>query len=148
MAGLVHMGEMGAIALHVMAELVGLNETDPDARLTGMELATRLHASVHTVQKVIRRLTLAGLLEGTRGANGGVRLADATKRVSLLEVLEGTEGPARTNGCLFAKRVCPTGAPCRFQSLTAGLEEHILTYLRKTTVTDIVNEEREIKDIC
>ncbi len=137
MAGLLNVGEMGALALHLMAELALLRQEDETARLTAQELAAKLHASVHTLQKVIRRLTLAELLEGTRGPHGGVKLAEDAQRISLLRILESAEGPVRANGCLFTKRVCPENVPCRFHTLTESMEENIREYFSQTTLADL-----------
>lgn len=137
MAGLLNVGEMGSLALHVMVELADAKEKDEAARLTAQELAERLRASVHTLQKVIRRLVLGSLLEGARGAHGGVRLAEGAEAAPLLEVLECVEGPIRANGCLFAKRVCPKDAPCRFHLLTEEMEACILGHFTRTTIADL-----------
>lgn len=140
MAGLLNVGEMGALALHVMVELAIVKGQDSEARRTAHELAEELHASVHTLQKVVRRLVLAGLVEGTRGANGGLRLTGDAASVSMLTVLESVEGPIRPNGCLFAKRVCPEGGQCRFHCVTSGMERSIKDYFTKTTIADLCHE--------
>ncbi len=75
MAGMLNVGEMEALALHLLVELSVLREEDADRRVTVQELARKLHASIHTLQKVARRLIMLELVEGTRGAKGGLRLA-------------------------------------------------------------------------
>ncbi len=137
MSGLLNVGEMGALALHVMAELAVVKKADNAARLTAQELAKRLNASVYTLQKVIRRLVLAGMLEGTRGVNGGLRLTGEAEDISLLAVLECVEGPIPRNGCLFTKRVCPEGAVCRFQGITGEVEKGIFAYFTQTSIADL-----------
>lgn len=136
MAGLLNISEMGALALHVSAELTLLREADPDARLTAQEMADKLHASVHTLQKVTRRLIALGILEGTRGANGGLRLRADPAEVTMLQILEGIEGPLCPNGCMFAKRVCPEGA-CRFAGITGELERTVRDYFTSTTLAGL-----------
>lgn len=144
MAGLLNVGEMGALALHVMVELAVLKEQDPAARRTAQELAKDLHASVHTLQKVLRRLVLADLVEGTRGANGGIRLTGDATAVSMLNVLESVEGQVKANGCLFAKRVCPESGQCRFHCVTSAMEQNIKDYFTKTTIADLCAEATRI----
>lgn len=147
MGGLLNVGEMGALALHVMVELAlvrreeeekedGESKKGRDSRRTAQELALGLDASVHTLQKVIRRLVLAGLLDGVRGANGGVKLTDEGAAASMLRVIESVEGPVRANGCLFAKRVCLEGKQCRFHAVTGVMEKSIRDYFSKTTIND------------
>lgn len=137
MAGLLNVGEMGALALHVMVELTRLRESDPEARLTAQELAEKLHASVHTLQKVTRRLIVLDLIEGTRGVNGGLRLAADPATVSMLQVVEGVEGKIRSNGCLFARRVCPPDCACVFEGLTGVMEKQLRATFGNTSMTDL-----------
>ncbi|MCC8180977.1 MAG: Rrf2 family transcriptional regulator [Planctomycetes bacterium] len=137
MAGLLNIGEMGALALHVLAELAALKQADADARMTAQEIAEKLHASVHTLQKVTRRLIMEGLVEGTRGANGGLQLGADADSINLLRIVETVEGKAQGHGCLFNKKVCSPGAPCAFGRLTRDLENSVRTYLSETTLADL-----------
>ena len=137
MAGLLNIGEMGALALHVLVELAVLRERDPEARRPVQEIADKLQASVHTLQKVTRRLITMGLVEGTRGANGGVRLVADLRAVTMLAVIEGIEGRICSNGCMFAKRVCPPGGTCVFEGLTGVMEKKVRDYFTGTTVADL-----------
>lgn len=137
MAGLLHVGEMGALALHELVELASLRNADPEARLTVQEIAGKLCASVHTLQKVTRRLIALGFVDGTRGAKGGLKLAVEPEAVSMLQVVEGVEGKLQSNGCMFAKRVCPEGRPCVFGGLTEEMEQKVRDYFTQTTLADL-----------
>ncbi len=144
MSGLLNVGEMGALALHVMVEMAVVKSEDAAARRTAQELALGLDASVHTLQKVIRRLVLAGFLDGQRGANGGLRLVGDGNDVTMLQIIECVEGPVRANGCLFAKRVCAEGSACRFHAVTGVLEKSIRDYFGKTTINDLCMNARSV----
>lgn len=137
MAGLLNVGEMGAQALHVMVELAVLREETPDARYTIQQLAEKLHASVHTLQKVARRLIMLELVGGTRGVNGGLKLIVEPKDVSMLRILEGVEGNLCPNNCMFAKRVCPPGGKCVFEGVTGKMEKMVRDYFTTTTLADL-----------
>jgi Rrf2 family protein len=134
MAGFVNVGEMGSLAVHVIVDLALLRETDQDARRTAQDIAESLQASVHTLQKVTRRLIAAGLIEGARGARGGLKLAKEPKRITLLQIIEAVDGPVRCNGCMFSKRVCPADGGCVFEGLTGGMESMVREYFSETTV--------------
>ena len=140
MAGLLNVGEMGALALHVLVELAVLKEENPDGRRTVQEIAEKLHASVHTLQKVTRRLIVMEMIEGTRGANGGLRLTVNPDKVNMLQIIEGIEGKIHSNGCLFSKRVCPTNGHCVFEGLTGKMERMVRDYFTNTTLSDLVSE--------
>ncbi|MDR1612520.1 MAG: Rrf2 family transcriptional regulator [Planctomycetota bacterium] len=137
MAGLLNIGEMCALALHVLVELAVLREIDPDGRVTVQELAGKLHASVHTLQKVTRRLIMLEMVEGARGARGGLRSAIDPGKVNMLRVVEGIEGRLWSNDCMFSKRVCPEGCKCVFDGVTGALEKRIREYFTGTTLADL-----------
>lgn len=137
MAGLLNVGEMGALALHVLVELAVLRERDPQARRAARDIAGSLRASVHTLQKVTRRLIVMELVEGTKGVNGGLRLAADPGAITMLQIVEGIEGRICSNNCMFSKRVCPPGGKCVFEGLTSRLEQQIRSYFTETTVADL-----------
>lgn len=137
MAGILNIGEMGALALHVLAELAVLREQEPDARRTIQHIAGHLHASQHTLQKVARRLIMLEMVEGTRGANGGLRMVAEPGDISLLQVIEGVEGRISSHDCLFAKRVCPPDAGCAFANITGNMEKMVREHFARTTIADL-----------
>lgn len=137
MAGLINVGEMGALALHVLVELTALRQESQESRRTVQEIAEKLHASVHTLQKVTRRLIMLGMIEGTRGVNGGLRLTVEPEKITMLDVIQGVEGKVCSNNCMFAKRVCPSGGGCVFNGVTGILEQQIRDYFTKTTLADL-----------
>ena len=137
MAGLLNVGEMDALALHVLVELAMLREEDSDARKTAQDMAEKLHASVHTLQKVARRLIMLGLVEGTRGASGGLRLLRNPEEITMLQVLEGVEGKRCSNGCLFARRVCPAASACMFEGVTGIMEKKVRDYFAGATLAEL-----------
>lgn len=136
MAGLLNIGEMGALALHMMVNLAALRRENPDGRRTVQEMADALHASVHTLQKVARRLVMMGWVEGLRGVKGGLRLTADPAKVSMLDVIEGVEGRICSSECMFAKRVCPKGA-CAFENITGVLEKQLRDYFSNTTIASL-----------
>ena len=137
MAGILNIGEMGALALHVLVELAVLREENPDARKSIQSIAGHLHASPHTLQKVSHRLIMMELIDSVRGANGGLRLLADPQRITLLDVLEGVEGKFSSNECLFSKRVCPPSARCAFSKITGEMEQMVRGYFSGTTIADL-----------
>ncbi len=57
-----------------------------------------------TAQKLVSRLSLAGLLESSRGTGGGVRLARPPATISLADIIEAVEGPIAMTSCVVAER--------------------------------------------
>lgn len=143
MAGLVNIGEMGALALHLLTELAAVRDADPNAKLAVKDFAEFLNASPHTLHKVARRLVKAGFAEGSRGAGGGLRLLTDPNEITMLQAIEEVEGKIHCNDCMFAKRVCPSDVKCPFSALTSGMDSAIRNYLHKTTIADLTRMARK-----
>ncbi|WP_281165696.1 Rrf2 family transcriptional regulator [Liquorilactobacillus sicerae] len=56
----------------------------------------RVNGSQSYLQKLLRKLVIAGLITSTSGNNGGFSLAKDPKNITLLEIVEATEGEIKT----------------------------------------------------
>ncbi|WP_380785730.1 SUF system Fe-S cluster assembly regulator [Sphingomonas sp. R86521] len=70
------------------------------ARLNATVLAEETGVPLPTVQKLISRLSAAGLIESTRGTGGGFRLSRPPSSINLAEIIEAVEGPIALTSCV------------------------------------------------
>ncbi|WP_423141393.1 SUF system Fe-S cluster assembly regulator [Parablastomonas sp. CN1-191] len=70
------------------------------ARVSAAQLAEETGLPAPTVQKLVSRLTAAGLLRSTRGAGGGLKLARPAAAISLADIVEAVEGPIALTACV------------------------------------------------
>jgi FeS assembly SUF system regulator len=73
-------------------------------RLSATLLAGETGIPLPTAQKLVSRLSLAGLLESSRGTGGGVRLARPPAAISLADIIEAVEGPIAMTTCVDETR--------------------------------------------
>jgi FeS assembly SUF system regulator len=69
-------------------------------RVCAAELAARTGLPVPTVQKLVSRLSAAGLLRSTRGIGGGLKLARPAAAITLADIVEAVEGPIAVTACV------------------------------------------------
>jgi len=69
------------------------------ARVNATLLAEETGVPLPTAQKLVSRLSGAGLLESTRGTGGGVRLTRPPTAISLADIVEAVEGPIALTAC-------------------------------------------------
>jgi FeS assembly SUF system regulator len=69
-------------------------------RVSAAQLARETGLPVPTVQKVVSRLTAAGLLRTARGAGGGLKLARPAAAITLADIVEAVEGPIALTPCV------------------------------------------------
>ena len=84
------------------------------ARLNATLLAEETGLPLPTVQKLVSRLSAAGLIESTRGTGGGFRLSRPPAAISLADIVEAIEGPIALTACVDTGRHdCPIESDCR-----------------------------------
>ena len=69
-------------------------------RVSASELAIETGVPAPTVQKVVSKLTGAGLLRSVRGAGGGLQLARPAAAISVADIVEAVEGPIALTACV------------------------------------------------
>jgi FeS assembly SUF system regulator len=69
------------------------------ARVNAAQLAEETGLPVPTVQKLVSRLTAAGLLRSSRGVGGGLQLARPAAAITLADIIEAVEGPIALASC-------------------------------------------------
>ena len=69
-------------------------------RLNATMLAEETGLPLPTVQKLVSRLSAAGLIESARGTGGGFRLARPPAAISLADIVEAIEGPIALTACV------------------------------------------------
>jgi len=74
------------------------------ARLNATALAEETGLPLPTVQKLVSRLSAAGLIESARGTGGGFRLSRPAAAISLAEIVEAIEGPIGMTSCVDGGR--------------------------------------------
>jgi FeS assembly SUF system regulator len=70
------------------------------AKVNATTLSAETGIPLPTAQKLVSRLSTAGLLESSRGTGGGVRLARPPATISLADIVEAVEGPIEMTACV------------------------------------------------
>lgn len=74
------------------------------AKINATTLSAETGIPLPTAQKLVSRLSTAGLLESSRGTGGGVRLARPPAAISLADIVEAVEGPIELTSCVDGER--------------------------------------------
>ena len=81
-------------------------------RTSSAELASETGLPVPTVQKLVSKLSAAGLLRSVRGAGGGLQLARPAAAITLADIVEAVEGPIALTACVDTED-CAAHHDCR-----------------------------------
>ena len=83
------------------------------ARVSAGQLAAETGLPAATVQKLVSKLSAAGLLRSVRGAGGGLKLARPAAAISLADIVEAVEGPIALTACVESgKHDCGMETAC------------------------------------
>ncbi len=86
------------------------------ARVSAGQLAEETGLPAPTVQKLVSRLTSAGLLRSSRGVGGGLKLGRPAAAISLADIVEAVEGPIALTSCVdTGKHDCGREGACSVQ---------------------------------
>ena len=129
--------------IHVMAHLARNDGEEPIA-LGAIADAESL--PVAYLEHLVQRLRKAGLVESTRGAHGGYRLAQPAKTITMAEIVEALEGSiapiecisSGTDGSLVCSReVKAEGPPCPTKLLWTRVQGSIVRTLEDITLAEL-----------
>lgn len=82
-------------------------------RVSAAELAAETGLPAPTVQKLVSKLTAAGLLRSVRGVGGGLQLARPAAAITLADIVEAVEGPIALTSCVeHGRRGCALEQTC------------------------------------
>jgi Rrf2 family nitric oxide-sensitive transcriptional repressor len=91
------------------------------APITVAEIAAQFDVPANHLVKTVGRLAKMGLVDATRGRNGGVRLSDGAGDARLGQVMRGLEGDDELIDCEGLR--CALSAHCRLRgALHEGVE--------------------------
>ena len=83
-------------------------------RLNATLLAEETGLPLPTVQKLVSKLSAAGLIVSARGTGGGFRLARPPAAITVADIVEAIEGPIALTACVDSgKHDCAVEGTCR-----------------------------------
>lgn len=108
-------------------------------RVSAAQLAEETGLPVPTVQKLVSRLTAAGLLRSARGVGGGLRLARPAAAITLADIVEAVEGPIALTACLGQGRHdCTLEEACSLRPHWPLVNETLRSALAGVSLTTLV----------
>lgn len=127
----------GRYALRMMLDLA---QNQGDGYVALRDIAARQEISKKYLEQIIPLLNRVGLLQTTRGVQGGYRLTRRPEEYTVLDILEVTETGLSAVACLEKDAAkCPHSADCMTLPVWQGLDKIIRDYLGGITLQDILD---------
>ncbi len=113
------------------------------ARVNAAQLAEETGLPAPTVQKLVSRLSAAGLLKSVRGAGGGLMLARPAAAITLADIVEAVEGPIALASCVEpGKHDCTLEAACTLKPHWPEVNDVLRGALAGIPLTQLVRTAR------
>ena len=111
-----------------------LSQLGPDQRAATSQIAQEQRIPPSFLAKIVSQLSVAGLLQTSRGARGGVSLASPPEDITLLEVVEAIDGPIYLNECVADNgSSCVFGEECPVRPVWCEAQEELVQRLSNAT---------------
>lgn len=108
--------------------------------LAGIEEHQKISAKY--AKQILQPLMRAGLVDSIRGIKGGYRLLRSPQEIRLLDVVRAlSDQDDKIAPCLVHKGVCKRDGTCGAKGKWHELQTLIDTFLRETTLRDMMSEE-------
>ncbi len=123
---------------HALRAMACLAYSDDAEMVLAHHLSSEADVPLQYLSKILGSLTKVGILQATRGRNGGYRLARAADRITLLNVVELFDGVKAKPDCLFGGgRKCSDDNPCSGHESFKKVRQWYIEFLESTTIADI-----------
>lgn len=107
-----------------------------DAML-GRELSAEAQVPGNYLSKIMLTMRNAGLVQATRGAGGGYRLANDPGAIRLIDVVALFEGDGARPECVLGNNICSDRTACAAHARWRSVRQQYLEFLEGTTIGDI-----------
>lgn len=95
------------------------------------------------LQKIMQKLTKAGLVRAQVGAAGGVSLAADPRSVTLKQVMDISQGAMTVSRCLMGTKKCARQELCPLTSGWGEVQHKIDGFLNSITLADLAAKARD-----
>ena len=124
---------------YAVRAMIYLAQLGPQNRASTSQIAQEKQIPPSFLAKIVSQLSVAGLLQTSRGARGGVSLAKNPEQISLLDVVEAIDGPILLNECVGNEGACSFGSSCPMKPVWCDAQKELVTRLESTTFQTMVS---------
>lgn len=118
---------------YAIRAVLHLSRLDQGKRASTSQIALEQRIPPSFLAKIVSQLSVAGLLQTSRGARGGVSLARTANDITLLEVIEAIDGPILLNECVADEANCTFSEDCPLRPVWCDAQAELVTRLQSTT---------------
>jgi len=112
-----------------------------DEPLSAARIAESMAIPPRFVGQVMGDLVAAGFVEARTGRSGGYRLCKGPAEISILSIVEATEGDNRRRVCVLRNAPCSVEGQCDVHSIFQAAQDALIDRLSSSTLAMAVGDE-------
>lgn len=130
---------------YALRMLIDLAEHQEDGFVALKDIAERQNISKKYLEQIVPILNKSGVLQASRGFQGGYRMVGTPADYTIAFVLRMTEGSLAPISCLdLNPKGCEFRAQCPTIDMWIGLDKVISDYLEGITIQDLLDKKHYI----
>jgi len=128
--------DYGSVILAYMA-------SHPGQTLSAEGLSRAVYLPSATVRKLLKLMKRSGLVESSRGKNGGYTLSRPAEEISLAQIISVIEGPIALTECSVKKDLCQIESHCAIRPRWQNINRVIYNSLSQVTLDTMLETNLE-----
>jgi len=100
------------------------------------DISKEIGVSFLFLQKIARKLRLAGLIKATQGINGGYSLIKKQNQINLKDIVMAIEGSCSVLPCYCSNRTCKN-TKCGLKNKMRKINDSVLKVFSKTKLSQL-----------
>ena len=128
---------LGVKGRYAVTAMVDLSEQPHGRLVTLSDIAHRQNLPLAYLEQLFVKLRRAGLVESSRGPQGGYRLAKMKEAIRIEDIISAVEEGLTFTACATRRGCQSPGAKCLTHDLWEGLDLHVRAYLHTHTLDDL-----------
>lgn len=118
---------------YAMRAVLYLSQLGTNRRAATSQIAEEQKIPPSFLAKIVSQLSIAGLLQTSRGARGGVSLARHPDHINFRQVVEAIDGPILVNECVLDDGACQFGSSCPLRTTFCQAQAELVSRLEQAT---------------
>jgi Rrf2 family protein len=126
----------------IRAMIFVAQKTSKGSKVGIKEIAKGIDSPESFIAKILQDLSKRGLLQSTKGPNGGFYVDDASRNCSIADIVRAIDGDKIFSGCGLGLTECSEDHPCPIHHDFKSVRRQINIMLEKAKITNF-NEKIE-----
>ena len=111
-------------------------KSENGAKIGIKDIAAGIDSPLHFIAKILQELSKRGIIESTKGPNGGFYIDKAAQKKTLADVVRAIDGDNIFNSCGLGLKNCSETKPCPLHNEFKIIRSKIQTTLNSATIGD------------